>query len=445
MSTPNMGLVLPTDHGSSDVWDTILDAVFSLIDAHDHTTGKGVPIPSAALGINADVSWAGFALTAAKGFGFTEQASTSITSYSDLLYVDSTTHNLMFRNSSGVNVQITAGNTLNVSIVGGIGGDYASVGALLSFDDATKRYLLQSEGTPRPWSGLATADIDLYEKAASIIQKVTLKSPSSLAASYNWIFPTALPAATAPVVVSSAGQLSTQSGLLINRQVFTANGTYTPTAGTRAILVRMVGGGGGGGGAAGSGATGHAAAGGGGASGAYVELFASATTTWGAITAGGAVVVGAAGAAGAAGASSGGDGGDTSITVTAGGVVGTIWSAKGGKGGAGAASVTSGTNAGGGANTASTSGDFNYFDPGGTGMSSGNGIYTHSGRGGHSHMGRGGSEVFGNGADGQTAGNAGTGHGAGGSGGYSGCTTTSSTAVAGGAGTAGIVIIDEYL
>lgn len=202
-----MSLVLPVDHGSSDVWDVVLDAVFALVDAHDHSTGKGVKVVSSGLGINADVTWAGFALTAAKGIAFTEQAASAVSSYSDLLFVNSADHNLYFRNQGGTNVQVTSGNTLNVSIVGGIGGDYASVSALLSFDDATKRYLLQSEGSPRPWSGLATADIDLYQKAASISNKVTLKSPNALGASYTFTMPTALPASSKTIVTTSAGQL----------------------------------------------------------------------------------------------------------------------------------------------------------------------------------------------------------------------------------------------
>ena len=49
MATPNMGLVLPTDGGSDNVWDTILDTVFGLIDSHGHVAGQGVPIVSAAL------------------------------------------------------------------------------------------------------------------------------------------------------------------------------------------------------------------------------------------------------------------------------------------------------------------------------------------------------------------------------------------------------------
>lgn len=204
-----MSLVLPTDGGSSGVWGSILDTVFAVVDAHTHLAGSGVPIVAGALNINADLSFAANALTNAKATSFTEQAAAAVTAYVNALFVNSADNNLYFRNSSGVNVQITSGSTINVSVVGGIGGDYATVGALLSYDDATKRYLLQQEGSPRPWAGLATGDLDLYQKAVSISNKVTLKSPAALAASYTVTFPAIIPAATSYVQMSSAGALST--------------------------------------------------------------------------------------------------------------------------------------------------------------------------------------------------------------------------------------------
>lgn len=205
MPTSNMSLVLPVEHGSSNVWDVILDTAFGLIDSHGHVTGQGVPIVTAALNINADLTFAGYSLLHGKLIGLDEQSSNAV---SRSLWTKSSDHNLYWRNSSGVDVQITSGSTLNVSIVGGIGGDYASVGALLSYDDATRRYLLQQEGSPRPWAGLATADIDLYEKAASISNRVRLASPTALAASYALKFPAALPGDIEPLQCDASGNLA---------------------------------------------------------------------------------------------------------------------------------------------------------------------------------------------------------------------------------------------
>jgi hypothetical protein len=179
-------------------------------------------VPSAGIGINADLSFGAFALTLAKAITFSPVAPASMTSYSNALYTSSTDNNLYFRNSTGTNVQVTSGSTLNISIVGGIGGDYASVSALFSYEDSTRRYLAQQQGSPRPWAGFATADIDLYQKAISISNKVTLKSPNALAASYNVIFPAAAAAGNASVLtIDSTGQMRNDGvlGTNINLQL----------------------------------------------------------------------------------------------------------------------------------------------------------------------------------------------------------------------------------
>ena len=123
-------------------------------------------------------------------------------------------------------------------------------------------------------------------------------------------------------------------GRLIGTQRFTANGVYTPTAGTTSIIVEAVGGGGGGGGTPGT-AAGQVSIGGGGGSGAYTKgIFTSGF-------AGLAVTIGAAGTAGAAVA--GGVGGTTSL--------GAIITAIGGAGGTlgGAAAVVAPAGVAGGA------------------------------------------------------------------------------------------------
>lgn len=228
MTTSNMGLTEPTDHGSSSVWGSALNGNFDLLDAHDHSTGKGVQIPSSALKINADVSWAfgggNFAITDIKALDFIPVASSTVSSYASALFVNSSDNNLYFRNQSGTNVQITSGSTINVSVVGGIGGDYASVSALESFDDATDRYLFQQQGNPRPWAGIAVGNIDLYQQAASIVNKVTLKSPSALAGSYSVTWLAALPGSQVLMQIDNTGQI-TASNTIANNANITLQGT----------------------------------------------------------------------------------------------------------------------------------------------------------------------------------------------------------------------------
>jgi hypothetical protein len=219
-TTPNMGMVLPTEDGSADTWDTLLNDALTLNDAHDHTSGKGVPIPSDALLIDADVSWGSdgtsFAIEDMLALAFTPSPAASVTAYSSALFVNSSdANNLYFRNQSGTNVKITDGATLNVSIVGGIGGDYSTIGALFDYDDATDSYRARQESSAsvRQYAKVAHADLKLFEYLAAggavvPTNAVTMKSPSGLASSYSLTLFSALPGSTQIVQLSSAGALT---------------------------------------------------------------------------------------------------------------------------------------------------------------------------------------------------------------------------------------------
>lgn len=241
-TTPNMSLVLPTEGGSTDIWDTILDTAFGLIDAHDHTTGKGVPVPSAGLKINADVAWSfagtNYAITAMKALDFTPVTAASVTSYSSALFANSSdSNNLYFRNSAGTNVKITDGSTINISIAGGIGGDYASVGASLNYVDATASYELRQKPSAvgQHYARALMAGVDLYEFITSgatpiPTNRVRLSSPAALAASYTLTFPASVPASNGTFIQSSnTGTLSfsNTTTLGITAASFHNTGGYT--------------------------------------------------------------------------------------------------------------------------------------------------------------------------------------------------------------------------
>lgn len=141
----------------------------------------------------------------------------------------------------------------------------------------------------------------------------------------------ATPANSLSVVInSSTSQLSALTAPPITQvvqQVFTANGTYTPTSGMVYCFAEAVGGGGGGGGVAATGAGQTAAAGGGGAGGYAAGVFTAAT-----IGASQSVTVGTGGAAGASGSNPGGNAGSSSL--------GAILVATGGTGGNGGLAAT---------------------------------------------------------------------------------------------------------
>lgn len=124
--------------------------------------------------------------------------------------------------------------------------------------------------------------------------------------------------------ITATGTLTGFPGRLLNVQVFTASGTYTPTSGANTAIVEVIGGGGGGGGSgAATGSTVAVAQGGSSGSYAKVRLTSLSSQT---------VTIGGGGAGGAAGANAGASGGQTTF--------GSIITCPGGLGGQGASAQT---------------------------------------------------------------------------------------------------------
>ena len=206
--------------------------------------------------------------------------------------------------------------------------------------------------------------------------------------------------------------LGTTSGYTqVNRQVFTGNGTYTPTADAKFIDVEVLAGG-----AGGASSNGASHCGGGGGAGGYArKVFDIAV-----IGATEAVTVGAGGAAGV-------NGGASSL--------GALISATGGTAGSSAQYVGVG-----GAGGAGTGGDYNITGGSGSTAAALTITFEVGSYGGSSIYGSGGAAQQ-SGAIDDRNGNAGIGYGAGGAGSLS----PGGGSKTGGAGTGGIVIVTEYI
>lgn len=232
-----------------------------------------------------------------------------------------------------------------------------------------------------------------------------------------------------PTWIATTSAAFSVPGVLIGTQVLTSGTTYTPTAGTNIIIMRMVGGGGGGGGATGGSAA--LATSGGGGSGGYAEKLFSNILGAASYT----IAIGAGGTAGIAANGTGGTGGATTFacpaTCTGGALTVT---ANGGLGGISTGSGATAVAALGGAGGAiSTNGDENQ--PGASGR------YSLRLAGGVS--GYGAKSMFGGGGASRNTAGAGANGGNYGSGG-SGATSNSTTGFAGGAGSGGVIVIWEF-
>ncbi|WP_074410484.1 hypothetical protein [Enterobacter roggenkampii] len=107
-------------------------------------------------------------------------------------------------------------------------------------------------------------------------------------------------------LLTALNKLFPTTGRLLNVQTFTSSGTYTPTPGTKFVVVEVQGGGGGSGGLAATGSS-TGAASGGGSAGAYA--MAKITSEFSGVS----ITIGAKGYGGAPGVNNGSQGGNSSF------------------------------------------------------------------------------------------------------------------------------------
>jgi len=102
LDLPDVGITLgPT-------WAAKLDTALTAVDYHDHTTGKGKPINSAAIVIDADLSFHSNNLFALRSLSFTNQGSAITTPGSIYEYGG----NFYYTNSAGTPIQLTNGSSI---------------------------------------------------------------------------------------------------------------------------------------------------------------------------------------------------------------------------------------------------------------------------------------------------------------------------------------------
>lgn len=219
---PNMGMITPTVGADSGSWDDKINACFVQVDEHDHTSGKGVLVPVAGLDIDADFAMGGNAVTGLGSIAF--NAVTALSAGSKRLFVSSSDNELYWRTNAGTNVKLTDGTSINTTLVGGIVGDYSSVGASVSYEDSNKRYKLLTQTAT--WARLATGPVRIYEYNTSESVYVEHAVAAALAASYTVTWPAALPGSTAVVQISSAGAVSF-SNTIVNDVTMTVDKSIT--------------------------------------------------------------------------------------------------------------------------------------------------------------------------------------------------------------------------
>jgi hypothetical protein len=327
-----------------------------------------------------------------------------------------------------VGVTNTGAVTININAVGAVAllkkssagliacvaGDLVATQEYRVFYDGTQ---FQFSPTPPPAQALNPfSDAIALVKNSADNTKLALFSASSLTTGTTRTY--TMPDKNGTVAMLSDIPVAVVSVISVKRQVFSASGTYTPSAGMLYCDAEIWGAGGGGGGVT----TTAGSVGAGGGAGAYCKKLITAA----AIGVSKAITIGAAGTAGATAGGTGGTGGTTTLGV--------ILSATGGGGGQG---TSSGSPLLGGTGGTATGGDINLT--GSSANTIGGNVATGeiSGAGASTALGGYGiSQNYTVNAIGQSA-LANTGSGGGGA-------AANGTANAGGAGGSGYVVVTEY-
>ncbi len=219
-NSANMDLPIPTvGIAPGPDWATLLNSCLTILDAHSHTPGSGVPITPAALNLNTDVSLLGNSLTVVKSIQFSAQASLAATSALYEIGAD-----LYYRDGNGTQIRITQS--------GSVAGSAGTITGLPS-GTASAAY---AAGTFTWQSATATAaNMDfgsaiLRNTSPNSTYSLTLSPPPAMGANTAITLP-ATPASTAPLVMDSSGVITAPVALYA---AFCPPGAVIPFAGSAA-------------------------------------------------------------------------------------------------------------------------------------------------------------------------------------------------------------------
>lgn len=209
-TSPNMNLVLPgVGATAGPQWSADLNASLTIIDAHDHTAGNGLPITPSALNINADLGFGANNATNLRSSRYIPQASLALPADLNAVYVSGV--DLYYIDGAGNNVRLTQS--------GSIVGTSGSIANLVSPASATYvgtpsfTVVFQSDvSTPANLDG---ASLTIRNRTASS-QGITLSAPAGLGSSYTLTLP-ALPPGQQIMTLDNSGNLAAP---------YTVDGTY---------------------------------------------------------------------------------------------------------------------------------------------------------------------------------------------------------------------------
>lgn len=211
-TSSNMNLTIPgVGVTSGPTWAEDINASLNLIDAHDHSSGKGVQVTPSGLNINSALSCGLQNLTSVRSVRFNPYASSGTFSAgaSDIGALYEISPDLYYLDGNGNSIRLTIGGTIN-SATGSISGMGGYPNASAAYSGTTGTFVWQQAVSTAAHMDMADAIIRYagsYPTPAG--NYIALQAPSSLATGYAFTLPATTPAASGAWLTSStAGTIS---------------------------------------------------------------------------------------------------------------------------------------------------------------------------------------------------------------------------------------------
>lgn len=225
-----MGMEIPAPGDAGPQWATDVQEALELIDAHDHTAGKGTKVPTAGYDENADHEMNANDLTEARSVRFDSANLTIAVTDRRAVYVSN--GNLWYVDESGNTAQITDDGDIYGtpgSITGMDGTD-----AAVTYSDVTKTFsFTRSSGFP------ANGDFSSVRIAEEVAngKGPVLQSNAATAADFDFFFPAALPGANRLLCLDASGNLSTCTASAAAEALVIATSTSSGTVSATTTVV----------------------------------------------------------------------------------------------------------------------------------------------------------------------------------------------------------------
>lgn len=198
--TPNMNMTLPTVSVTlGPTYATQQNEALDVVDAHDHTSGKGVRVPASGIDVNADLPFGSNAATGLGSAQFTSQTVALTGIESALYFLDG---DLYAIDGDGNAIQMTVGGVIASGIVGNISGLVAPATAAYAASTFTWK------STATTYATMVSGPLVVRRGDEASPQYVALLPPPSLASSYEMRFPAAIPASTQFLTLDASGGIA---------------------------------------------------------------------------------------------------------------------------------------------------------------------------------------------------------------------------------------------